>query len=932
MTELRKVAVAPQVAYPVLLWRQWCLLAMLAGAVGYGSIRSMPGLWGSSRYGAAELSALFGDTWLLLPLLGIMTLCSGGTELGHRPRIGVRAVVLALCMMLGGALLYGFEESPAKVPDWITAREVVTIQGTVRSVQTKPQGRLVVLLDSVRCRTVAGWRILSGATVWTWQNPSFVPVAGARMEFAGRVSSVRGFLNMHQWNSGMYWERQGVWYRVWTHADKGHVRMLSSGSTPGEVFKGGEFSLASVRALIQHRLETLLLQAQTSGAGCAVWNTHADEESAQAVAPEKSEGPAPSGRLETQGMAQCYAVLPALLLGNQMHLSAASMDRLAHAGLVHSFALSGMHLGFAVGLGALLAFCMGRVCPRVFLYVPRQKLAVLCAIPFVLLYVWLGGASPSLQRAALMFAFWGALLLLGRRGVLWDGLLWAVVVIVCLQPVAVFDLRLHLSAVAVAGIACVMPFFQRWLNHKGRSTGMNAILRRIMGSAVGILVVSMAAQLVLMPLTLDAFGTVTPWSVLNLLWLPVLGLWLLPLGFLGLAAMSVPALSGLAAWLFAVAAFPAHGLFGMLEYLERAELLFPVLSVRPLPMAGLGFWLLLGGMCLIWRRVGATSRVPETLSTVVCGVGTPALFQGPYIRYWMVPLGVVLLVAPVMLRFTQYLTSETVVSVLDVGQGQAVVVEAPYGVRVLVDGGGFFSSAFDTGKGLVAPVLTRNAPPRLTAVINTHPDRDHLGGLPFILRHFTVGALYTNGSLGTGRDARAVNAAMRVGGPFPVELVAGDIVDLGGNIRLAVVRQRDGRNLNANDNGLVLRLLRGETGLAVLGADLGSATLDGLAAIAGAGQATNFLQAQALVLPHHGSDRSLSTAFYDAVGPNIAVASCGYLNRWGFPGPSVRQALAERNIPLWTTARHGQVRICWDAHDTMRIKTAAVHGTRVHDD
>ena len=81
--------------------------------------------------------------------------------------------------------------------------------------------------------------------------------------------------------------------------------------------------------------------------------------------------------------------------------------------------------------------------------------------------------------------------------------------------------------------------------------------------------------------------------------------------------------------------------------------------------------------------------------------------------------------------------------VLDVGQGQAVLLEWPHGGRAMVDGGGLFSDRFDVGRNLVSLVLTANNLPRLDFIAVTHPDRDHLKGLLFIAANYAMKAAYT---------------------------------------------------------------------------------------------------------------------------------------------------------------------------------------------
>ncbi|MFV0422687.1 ComEC/Rec2 family competence protein [Oleidesulfovibrio sp.] len=1123
---------------PALLWRQWCLLATLSGMLLSGCVDwfAAGGVaaadWSSgndwqqwlaaSGVNVARLSGLLHELLpvllaaLLLLAAMVVWSVSPASASRLRPRAGKRAFVLGLCMVGGAVVVAAGNDAPAPVPDWMTARQKVVVQGTVHEVESRPQGRLRVTLADVQCLPVnakerkrsaatvrlraasqavlpvvqlpelangfefasgkpplfqpvidnlssqttgllssgsaqaasppdnaqavspsgsaqfvqaSGWLPLAGKTVWTWEYPLFRPQIGDVVQFEGRVKPVRGFLNEGSWSSGQFWRRQGVEFRVWTRAEKGSVRIagsagptigLMSGPISGQKSgkqesaglrpavtgetgvslvpdrtkngtserpsvaaenddRGAKFgdaqpqrpdysvvlaaadssvnlpaisgwqhisdSLAryadQVRSGVLQRLEDALVLAHTAGRHDGHSNSkEADAQAHEASTQEALATPAPVISMPDNGqvmprwydMPQLYAVLPALLLGERFYLSSSSMDRLADAGLVHSFALSGMHLGFAAGVGMLVAMGLGWCFPRLYLFIPRQKLAVLCAVPVVALYVWLGGGTPSLLRAALMFAFWGGLLLAGKRGVLIDGLLWAVMVIVVLQPDAVFDMRLQLSALAVAGIACALPFFASLRGVRKTAGGgvpqtavnepwYRRVALRCLRGGTGILVVSVAAQLTLMPLTLDAFGTVTPWFMLNVLWLPVLALWVLPLAFAGLAALHIPFLSGVAQWLLAAAALPAGWLFNLLATLDGAGLLHPVLSVRPLPVSWAGFWLLLLACCFLMRQRRMERKAEACAAHSNKGAGRTLRPATVRMLHWMVPAGVVLLMAGPCLRFAGYFKNDVSVAVLDVGQGQAVLVQAPYGVRVLVDAGGFASSSFDTGKALVAPVLTYNQPPRLTAAMYTHPDRDHMGGLPFIIQRFDVGAVYTNGMMPEGRDAKGWQTVLKDTAHSPVPLQAGDTIALSGDAALQVLGPfPDSKTEDTNDGSVVLRLVRNGSGLALLPADLGTVALDALTARANGDDAGQLL-AQVVLVPHHGSGNSLSESFYDAVAPQLAVASCGYLNYWGFPKKNVVKALEQRAVRLLTTADHGQITVSWDAGSTMQVRT-----------
>jgi competence protein ComEC len=257
--------------------------------------------------------------------------------------------------------------------------------------------------------------------------------------------------------------------------------------------------------------------------------------------------------------------------------------------------------------------------------------------------------------------------------------------------------------------------------------------RRFMRWAVTLLGISFCIQVALMPLTVRAFGVAALCFHLNLLWLPALGFLVMPPAFAGLLlsglGLELPAQAALY-----LASLPCAVLMDLLSWLDGTGLLLAPIMPRPHWLSIAGFWLL----CL-------------TLPALILGRGGTR--RGTIV---FVLAGLVLFALPPALALYADSRPGVRLRLLDVGQGQAVLVEwsglsghgskngNPSG-RALIDGGGFASDTFDVGKNIIAPILTDNALPRLDLVVNTHPDTDHLAGLIYILEHFTVRQYLSNG-------------------------------------------------------------------------------------------------------------------------------------------------------------------------------------------
>jgi len=251
------------------------------------------------------------------------------------------------------------------------------------------------------------------------------------------------------------------------------------------------------------------------------------------------------------------------------------------------------------------------------------------------------------------------------------------------------------------------------------------------------------------------------------------------------------------------------------------------------------------------------------------------------------------------------------VTFLDVGQGDAALIEASGGAAALIDGGGSFDGSFDPGERVVEPVLRARGITHLDLVALSHPHPDHLNGLHRILERFSVGALWTSGDGGRNPEYDRLLATARAHGVLlpvpalsplgPVRLTPlGPWINDGIDERIGVPP-----GLGVNDASLVVRADFGGRGVLFPG-DLeadGEGELAGRAALGGA------IAADVLKVPHHGSRTSSSAELLDAVRPSLAVISLGWQNRFHFPGVEVVARYAARGVRLLRTDRDGAVTV-----------------------
>lgn len=575
---------------------------------------------------------------------------------------------------------------------------------------------------------------------------------------------------------------------------------------------------------------------------------------------------------------QAGAVIRALLFGDRLWLSPEFMDRIRRGGLSHSLALSGLHLALVAGFGYSLAWVVGWAMPGLLLRIPRQKLGILLSLPLVLFYLWMGNHALSLQRAALMLGAAAMHRLMGSRSHAQDSIFVAVAVLSVLDPGSVHDLSLQLSILAVVGIILFVPVVEEWLSSlRSRGPWWRPLHGVLMLGAVTV-----CANLFILPVLVLYFSEVTGHLWLNVLWLPVLSFGVLPLSFLGLA--SLPFSVSLANGCFWLAGLGVRILEYGLATLDQAGFLAATAVLRPSGVHVVGYWVV-----LVVARLFAGGR----------------RFQPRLLAYF--GAGLLLLAGPSMAREVSLLISDEVeLTVLDTGMSHAVAIRSASGKTLLVDGGGTWNQDYDPGRAIVGPALSWNHPPRVDGVLLSHVDSDHVRGLFYILQAFDVSWFGWSGLLDRSDDSLRLSEFLGRGTVPAIRLRAGDRVEMEPGLWLDVVHppvMEQGRS--ENDTSLVLRLVWEGKGLALISGDIEKKAMEEIM------RRDVSLEADVLLLPHHGSKSSLLPRFYERVGGRWAVATCSSGNRFNFPHPDVVARCESAGYDVMTTAEHGAIRFRW---------------------
>ncbi|MCR4399001.1 MAG: MBL fold metallo-hydrolase [Firmicutes bacterium] len=232
---------------------------------------------------------------------------------------------------------------------------------------------------------------------------------------------------------------------------------------------------------------------------------------------------------------------------------------------------------------------------------------------------------------------------------------------------------------------------------------------------------------------------------------------------------------------------------------------------------------------------------------------------------------------------------------IDVGQGDAILVQLPNGRAMLVD----------AGEAANAPTVVRylraHGVKTIDYLVATHPHADHIGGMAAILDSFEVRDVYMPRSSHTTNVYEDLLTAIKAKGLLVTEARAGREVPAGPGVEIVFAAPRGGDYRDANDWSAVLRISCGHTSFLLAG-DAGSKS-EGEMLVSGRVS----LRADVLKVAHHGSGTSTTPEFLAAVAPRYAVISVGSDNPFGHPSPRTVERLLAVGAEVFRTDLHGTI-------------------------
>lgn len=766
------------------------------------------------------------------------------------------------------------------------------VTGTVRTLPFESHGRLKFVVDAETLSRDGSSFAAAGKIRVTLSGTDSRPCVGDRVDFVSKLRRTRNFSNP----GGFDYERYMAYQRLWVTT-----------YVPGDRF-------------------TLPLQDRKQGLKAKI-------ENARGKIADLIDGHGAPGK-----PGDARGVLKALIIGDRSGIEQSLQDAFNRAGVSHLLAISGLHVGIvATASFFIFRWILSFFRPLLWRAWTRKGAAILSFFP-VLSYGLIAGMSPSTQRAVIMVTVFLMTFIFEREQDLINTLALAAMLILGLHPPSLFSVSFQLSFVAVLSIVYGLSKIPIRLSNLADRKG-NVWIFRMRQKLLAFMLVSLLAILGTTPLAMHYFNQVSFVGLpANLVLVPLVGFVAVPLGLVSvllypmssyLADLTIGGSAGILSWAIELVKLVAGIPFAAAKTVTPNHFEMACCYV------------------LAWGLLNMKRALPETLDDRI-EADPLAYLRGKHREFarfvkqlWQnlaagrrtAAIAVAVAVAAFCLDGCYWLNKrfwhdDLRVTIMDIGQANAALLELPRGHRILVDGGGFSDNTiFDVGERIIAPLLWRKKIRTVDTLIVTHPNSDHLNGLLYIAEHFNVGDVWMND-----------DAPDTLGYSKFRQIMAKERIDRLGFEHLPRVREINGVALrilyppadvhriarnekwrDVNNNSLVVKVSFGCTSFLFPG-DITARAEREVVSLQG-----NMLKSTVLLAPHHGSKSSSSNPFLDKTEPEYVVISAGWNNRFGFPNPTVLERYRRRGYRILNTATHGAISMVTDG-EAIRIEATIDSG------
>jgi competence protein ComEC len=565
------------------------------------------------------------------------------------------------------------------------------------------------------------------------------------------------------------------------------------------------------------------------------------------------------------------ALMKALVVGDMGAVTKDMRNEFTAAGVNHVLSISGLHVSM---LGLVVFWLVRFGCSYSTTLVLRWnllKVGTFFSFLAVVFYTAIAGAMVPTVRSAIMIGVYELAVLLDREEEVFASLTLAALLIALIWPAVVADISFQLSFLAVLFIVWGMRrmIHRSAKRHSEELPQERSWWKEKLRQAKPHLAVPLFATLGTGPLIAHYFGHLSlAGFISNPVIVPLVGFIVVPLGLItGFLALILPSAAGVLVW-------PAEYLLSATLWLVRLFAHLPLANIAvPVPNAFEVTALYLFIVALFLLRGNRSAIVAVVVFALALGADA--------VYWWR----------------ERWDRRELRVTHLNVGQGDAAVVELPRSKVLVIDAGGTALGDFDTGESIVGPFLRSRKILKIDYLFLSHPRIDHYGGMRSIAMEFTPAEFWSGPTKGKTNRFEDLDEALERGGLKRVTLSDREPCRTLDGVKLCVLYPPPDR---VDDASVVLRLEFGKVRLLFAG-DLDKRDEQGLQS------KTEQLRSAVLKVPRHGSAGSSTPEFVTAVQPSLAIFSVGARNPFGLPRKEVLARYREVGAEILRTDEDGAI-------------------------
>ena len=539
------------------------------------------------------------------------------------------------------------------------------------------------------------------------------------------------------------------------------------------------------------------------------------------------------------------SILKAITIGEKKEIDKNLREKFTKTGSSHLLAISGLHIGIIGFFSFVVALFFLKHLKILRDYAILRKTVLIFSILPILFYGTISGFSNPTQRAVIMAICFISGFILEKEYNVLNTLFLSAILILFINPYAIFSVSFQFSYIAVFFIIFGMKNF-------GFKTLQKTLFKRLSFKFLNFILVSFFAIMGTLPISMYYFHQFSTVGILsNIILIPLIGFFALPLSILSFLFLNISV--KISTLLIILSGFFMDIAINVISFF--ANLPFPSINTI-IPTI---FEVMLFYMFFLLTMTLLKNTNKKKIFAFIFLVSIIFFDVG----FW---------------TYYRFFNPNLQVSIIDVKNGSASLIELPKTSKcILVDGGGFSNSNFDVGKNVIAPFLLGRKIKTIETIILSHPNADHLNGLLYIMKNFNVKKVISNNEktdILTYKEFLNIIEKENIQHPL-FNSIKRDFYE--NNVRFEIVHPRKNflkkinknNRIDLNNNSIVIKLSYNNSSILITGDIEKKAEKDILKLN------EKKIKSTILISPHHGSNTSSTLSFLKKVNPKIIIVSSG---------------------------------------------------------